>query len=384
MCEIYVDDGAGGSLVLRHSDTITNANLHGFTGKPAIGGRSQANWGLSAQARFKNYEAGVTSAAHEYVGTGAGTAGGSVVINIDQEYAGSGIATAGGSAAVTVDNEYVGTGTGTADGTAEIGVSDFSFKWSIDNLEARTDYEFPTVYVDIDKDAMPTGSFPAGEFYERRLLEMPRLQEQELDSRFGITGFQRVTFTVDNSDRLITGFDLQGAFVRMFFVDESGSVYKEFKGRVVDWTLSHQVTINVEDIEALAFTQDLPKRTLNDLIESEKNVLAGQEPELTEFTNSVVADDLGKPIPIIFGRAVKVPLLYVKADGGGREYDYIIGEGIGLNSNNFKEVFTVYRDSAAVSTEVGALDDIEGIIQTVSSTTIGLETNDERPNSWYN
>ncbi len=70
---------------------------------------------------------------------------------------------------------------------------------------------------------------------------MPRLDEAELDSRFGISGFQRVTLTVDNSDGLLSGHDLQDTYVRMFFVDAEGDVYREFKGKVTEWTLLAQV-----------------------------------------------------------------------------------------------------------------------------------------------
>jgi len=413
--KVYVDD------VLKMTYTYTDATLYGNIGRPVLHAKNdQPGWTGGEQHRWKNFVAGTISIdTHEFAGSANTTFGGSVSIeshrifdgvadaNFDGEielhggivpfdgtenvsFDGSSLLNGqikefGTSANVSFDGAvtsfvsqklFSGNSAAIFDGNVSMAVGDFSFRWSIDNLEARTDYGFPTVYVDIDKDTLPKGVFPEGEFYDRRLLQMPRIAETELDTRFGISGFQRVTFTVDNSDRLITGIDLQDSFVRMYFVDENGSVYKEFNGKVVDWTLSHQVTINAEDIDAIALTQDLPKRTLNNLIEAEKIADAG-------FAANVVADDLGKPIPIIFGRAVKVPLLYVKADGGQREYDYIIGEGAGLNSKFFQEVFTVYRDSAAVSTEVGALDNIEGTMVSATSTTIVLENNDRRPDSWY-
>lgn len=111
------------------------------------------------------------------------------------------------------------------------------------------------------------------------------------------------------------------------------------------------------------------RRTVNDLIEAEKLVDGG-------FASVAVADDLGKPIPLVFGRAVKVPLLYVKADGSNRHYDYILGEGVGLNGNNFQEVFTVYREDKA-------LDVIQGDVASATSTTLDLESADQRPNQWY-
>jgi hypothetical protein len=364
-CKVFIDN------VLKLTATLVSANLYNTQGKPKLVGRLATNWNSSDHLRWRNFEAGIIGDDHEFVGSASLPFGGTASIGGGlTEFVGSANAPFGGAGAMLAEYQFAGSAAATFGGTAAM-IQDFAFKWSIDNLEARTDYGFPTVYVEINNTTMPTGAFPTGDFFERRLTEMPRLVESELDTRFGITGFQRVTLTADNSDGLFGSIEgtLQGAFVRMFFVNESGTVYKEFKGQVVDWTLSHTVKINVEDVDALAFTQDLPKRTLNDLVEAEKTADAG-------FAANVVANDLGKPIPIIFGRAVKVPLLYVKADETNREYDYIIGEGAGLNSKFFQEVFTVYRDDRA-------LDSIEGTMAASTSTTIDLETADRRPDSWY-
>lgn len=253
-------------------------------------------------------------------------------------------------------------------GAGSIIISDYNFKWSIDFLEARSDHGYPTVYVEVSSEAMPSGAFPEVTFFERRLLELPRLEEAEFGERFGIAGFQRVTLSLDNSDGLISSLDLTDAYVRLFFVSEAGDV-REWKGRVTEWTLSHRCVISVEDMDAITLTEELPRRTLNDVVEAEKEADSG-------FEDTVVANDLGSPVPIIFGRAVKVPLLYIKADEAAREYDYIIGEGEGLGGGNFAEVFTVYREDQA-------LDDIEGDVASAASTTLTLEAGDRRPDGWY-
>lgn len=253
-------------------------------------------------------------------------------------------------------------------GSGVITISDYALKWSIDYIEARTDHGFPTVYVEINSEEMPSGAFPTGEFFERRLLELPRLEEAEFGSRFGITGFRQVTLVLDNSDGLISSLELQDSYVRLFLVDVDGNT-REWKGRVTSWTLSHRCTVNVEDVDAIALTTEIPRRTINDIVEAEKA-------DDLNFENVVIADDLGKPIPIVFGRNKKLRLLYIKADDTNREYDYIIGEGEGLNGNNFQEVFTIYREEQA-------LDSIEGDVASATSTTLTLETADKRPNSWY-
>ncbi len=253
-------------------------------------------------------------------------------------------------------------------GSGVITISDYALKWSIDYIEARTDHGFPTVYVEINSTEMPSGAFPTGEFFERRLLELPRLEEAEFGSRFGITGFRQVTLVLDNSDGLISSLELQDSYVRLFLVDESGNT-REWKGQVTSWTLSHRCTVNVEDVDAIALTTEIPRRTVNDIVEAEKA-------DDLNFENVVIADDLGKPIPIVFGRNKKLRLLYIKADDTNREYDYLIGEGVGLNGNNFQEVFTIYREDQA-------LDSIEGDVASATSTTLTLETADKRPSSWY-
>ncbi len=66
----------------------------------------------------------------------------------------------------------------------------------------------------------------------------------------------------------------------------------------------------------------------------------------------------------------------MKADETNREYDYIIGEGEGPNGNHFQDVFTVYRNDQA-------LDEINGDAAAATSTTLTLESGDQRPESWY-
>ncbi|HML96688.1 MAG TPA: fibronectin type III domain-containing protein [Thermodesulfobacteriota bacterium] len=322
-------------------------------------------------------------------GTGAVDIQGQGQINLDHELTGAaGVeidatgTIAGGLAALLGGAEVGVQGTGeirgvsalegqsqiAVQGAGSIIISDYSFKWSIDFLEARSDHEYPTIYAEVNSSEMPSGAFPEGAFFERRLLEMPRLEEAELGERFGIMGFQRVTLSLDNSDGLISSLDLTDAYVRLFFVSETGDV-REWKGRVTEWTLSHRCTVSIEDMDAVALTEELPRRTLNDVVEVEKEADSG-------FDDVVVANDLGRPVPVIFGRSVKVPLLYIKADEAAREYDYIIGEGEGLGGGNFTDVFTIYREDQA-------LDDIEGDAAPATSTTLTLEAGDRRPDGWY-
>ena len=322
-------------------------------------------------------------------GTGAVDIQGQGLVSLEHELSGGaqveigatgtiagGLAALEGGAGVSVQGVGEITGQAVLEGQSQVAVqgagsiiiSDYNFKWSIEFLEARSDHGYPTVYAEVKSSEMPSGAFPEGTFFERRLLEMPRLEEAEFGERFGISGFQRVSLALDNSDGLISSLDLTDAYVRLFFVSEAGDV-REWKGRVTEWTLSHRCVVSVEDMDAVALTEEIPRRTLNDVVEAEKEVDSG-------FDEVVVANDLGRPVPVIFGRSVKVPLLYIKADEAEREYDYIIGEGEGLGGGNFGEVFTVYREDQA-------LDDIEGDAASATSTTLTLEAGDRRPDGWY-
>ena len=332
---------------------------------------------------------GLLNAGHNLTSNGSLEIEGQGQINLDHELSGGaqvdigatgtiagGLAELGGGAEVGVQGTGEIRGVAALEGQSQLAVqgtgsiiiSDYNFRWSIDFLEARSDHGYPTIYAEVNSSEMPSGAFPEGAFFERRLLEMPRLEEAEFGERFGITGFQSVSLALDNSDGLIGSLDLTDAYVRLFFVSEAGDI-REWKGRVTEWTLSHRCVVGVEDMDAVALTEELPRRTLNDIVEAEKEADPG-------FDDVVVANDLGRPVPVIFGRSVKVPLLYIKADEAEREYDYIIGEGEGLGGGNFTEVFTVYREDQA-------LDDIEGDAASGTSTTLTLEAGDKRPDGWY-
>ena len=351
---IAVNADQGRALIDYVKITIYYTNIVQFAGSTDL------NWGGSAA---------LAGGLHQFDDSLDTNWGGSVSVSALLDFNGSldlnWVGTAGLSGALQKFADSLDLNWG---GSADIS-SDYDFRWSIEYLEASTSYGFPTVYVEVSNITAPSGAFPSGDAFEKRLLELPIIEEQELDSRFGISGVQNATLRLSNADRAYNNINFQDAFVRIWFVDADGNT-KEFNGKVTEWTLSHICTLTVEDIAAITINQYLPKRTLNDLVEAEKAVDG-------TFENVVIANDLGKPIPLIFGRAVKVPLLYVKADDSNRHYDYILGEGAGLNSKYFQEVFTAYRDEKA-------LDSIEGTMAAASPTTLTLEAGDRRPDDWYN
>lgn len=237
----------------------------------------------------------------------------------------------------------------------------FSAKWSIEHLVADLNHDFPAVYIEIDDSEMPSGAFPSGtQFHKKVISPLPALEELAIDEDGALTGFNSVEFAVDNNDLIFLGKDVLGYYVRIWFVSD-GSAYREFKGRVGGVAYGFKTRITVEQIEAEALTSQLPKRTVND----------------TLFTHTTLpANDLGEPIPIIIGRQVKARLIYINADEANREYDYVVGEGAGYDGDYFEDVTTVYREDRA-------LDSIEGAMAAATSTTLTLESGDQRPDSWY-
>ncbi|MCH8029055.1 MAG: hypothetical protein IH874_03890 [Candidatus Dadabacteria bacterium] len=230
----------------------------------------------------------------------------------------------------------------------------FNYKWSLIDTDAETTSDIKKLYVEIDSSTMP-GAFPTGAFFERRIMELPTFEKTQTDPLFGISGFGSTSLVVSNADKLFNVVDLQGAFAKVWVVHEN--VTEEFAGVITAKKLHWKTVIQIEDMEAKVFEGTLPHRTVND----------------TTFPN---AEGLGKRVPIIFGRAKKVPLININVDDTNRDYDFLIGEGTGLSSGNFNTVYTAYREDSA-------LDEITGTAQTGSATTITLENADRRPDGWY-
>ena len=228
----------------------------------------------------------------------------------------------------------------------------FDLKWALDDSVVAENTEVKQLYVEIDSASMPTVP-TSGEFFERRITELPAFVRTQTNPLFGISGFGSTTIMVDNSDGDLNTEDLQGAFARIT-AEFNGGQIEEFRGIVTAKKLNWVTEVTIEDLDQRVFEETIPKRTVTTAL----------------FSN---AKDIGKRVPVIFGRAKKVPLIDISdttlADTN-REYDFLIGEGTML------AVETVYRASAA-------LDELTGTAQTGTTTTITLANTDRRPDGWY-
>lgn len=272
------------------------------------------------------------------------------------------VADVSGSAQLTVLTEIDNLQTALADldGSAVANVG-ASFKWSVAEIKAEIARPGETIYVELSNEVVPPVAFPEGVNFEKRILELPVLSETDTNSFLGVSSFDSIQLVVDNADGFLNTFDMQSFNVRVRITSE-GSEIRNFVGKVTSWTLGVQVRMTVESVDQEKFNLDIPRRKI----------------EVGLFPSS---SDLGQSIPVYFGRAVKAPLLYVGVNEGAREYDYLIGEGVGLNGNNFNSVTRVYRNDSAMDIITGnsVSDRFEG-----GKRIIELEAGDQRPSGWYN
>ena len=105
---------------------------------------------------------------------------------------------------------------------------------------------------------------------------------------------------------------------------------------------------------------------------------SGIKSQITRAVTGIVEDNAGSFLPIIFGRAVKIPLIEVRKDDVNREYHYLLGMGMGLNSKYFKEVYTVYKEKAVMDSITGSIGSVH------ANGNVRLSSGDRRPDSWYN
>jgi len=235
-----------------------------------------------------------------------------------------------------------------------------SYKWSnIPTNATASSGSIVKALIDISDSAMPSSSFPdSTRVYDQRILNHPSVEKITSNTLFGITGFTQYEIEVDNLDGTFNSDNFQDAFVRTQFIDSSG-VIKSIYGKVTEWSLGFSLFLTIEDIEIEAFNTQFPSRIIN----------------VTDYSNAS-QQALGQPIPVCFGRVVRLPLLNINIDDSAKEYDWFICEGAGLSAG-INDVTNVYKEDSL-------LDTITGTADAGTSTTITLESADSRPNDWYN
>jgi hypothetical protein len=186
-------------------------------------------------------------------------------------------------------------------------------------------------------------------FFERRLIDSPEISK-ELSG--GIEFPHDITLSFSNIDGLFTdlwdaGEEFRGKIIKLARYEpnetySSNILIYEASGIITDFNILPDIaefTISVQDPDPLQ--ADIPKKVY----------------EIGDWTQSAPlvinpTPDLGKPYPLVFGRAKKVPLRYVHADYTNDYYDYIVGRvgSYPAESNNSNKATTVvvYRSKVIV------------------------------------
>jgi len=176
--------------------------------------------------------------------------------------------------------------------------------------------------------------------YLRRLLESPEISKSTPDDYWGIIAPEDITLKFSNADGYFTDLiqveELRNKMVRVRRWDpnESGShkLILEVFGKVVSYSLSDVAEITISS-------------AINDKLQKQYPSKIYEQKDWTESRPNIwnPEDDIGKPYPLIFGRAERVPLLYVHCDMTNNRYDYIVGVG------PIKSVQAVYSNGLKVT-----------------------------------
>lgn len=253
-------------------------------------------------------------------------------------------------------------------GIPAVDVGNSVIKHTVDELFIRAFYalvdsdtsleDYVKYVVEIDSTKIPTGNLSDDILAEGKLKDIPKISESGFEQTLIEGGDRETRFELSNGDGEFNDKDWTGYGVRLWRLEDTKKAL--FRGFVRQWSVGDNAGARCKDQAKLDETELLPARKIT----------------LDLFPNAPDVD-LNKPVPIIVGRAKKIPCRLINDDDVNREFDYLLGEGVGLNNNNFKGVFTAYDEDRATS-------EITGDVQAGSSTTtINLESADKRFDNFY-
>lgn len=175
--------------------------------------------------------------------------------------------------------------------------------------------------------------------YERKLLNEPEVR-RKLNAGRELP--ESVSLEFDNSDGYFSdlvagGEDFRGKRIHLERYDEDGNQTTEVYGTVCNYNILDRATFEVRVQDPDALQTLLPQK-----VYETDDWRTHADGNVNDTTIINPAHDLGKPYPIIFGYAKKVPLIYVYANYDSDYYDYIIGYG------PVEGVDYVYRDQVLV------------------------------------
>ncbi len=183
------------------------------------------------------------------------------------------------------------------------------------------------------------------EFFERRIKAHLSLSQSLPNSYYGVMDPQSGSVDIGNEDGAFTFLaaeEVYGNRIRIRRYDEdSGEVTKVFEGEIDSWDVDRSsVTINFASYSSNALDIQIPRNRIvsHDLIDETDGEINNNDVEVV----FVGAKDIGEPIPVVFGRANRVPLGLIseKPDADPPTFDYIVCEGLA----DVEEVFKPFGD----------------------------------------
>ena len=168
---------------------------------------------------------------------------------------------------------------------------------------------------DIDKQSPP---------YRGRVIQNPSVRRSMADTFWGSLEQSEFTFTLENKDEALTELytnDARNQPVTIHLYDwESNTIVKTYYAVIGSMELgAGTLSITAKSPDLMKFEQLVPAVTVTTELFGERAV------------------DVGKAIPVVFGSARKIPIVYVNDNVRQNRYDYIVGHGV-------LEIDQLYRD----------------------------------------
>lgn len=176
--------------------------------------------------------------------------------------------------------------------------------------------------------------YSGASFYEGRLLEWPTITERLPDDYYGIQQEQSVSISLDNADKHFTNWysldstgDFRNAGVRINLYE--GTTQKKFYGgKITEYRLTpDRLDLTVTLNDRTAFQKLHPAKTLT-----------------TDVVPTQLATvDMGKTIPVVWGRSNLYPIYCMREDTTANEYYYLLSQ-----DKLSTQYIILYRDTALI------------------------------------
>jgi len=157
--------------------------------------------------------------------------------------------------------------------------------------------------------------------YNGRILDDPIIDRQLMDTFWGFTQVSTVSFSLANADGYLTNLfthNLRDQPITIQRYDiASGVTVEALWAKISSVALGDgEIIITAESPALELFEQEIPKKDVN----------------IRDFPWSVGGPDVGKVIPVVFGDAKAVPMVYVYDGVTENIYEYVLAGNLTINA----------------------------------------------------